>query len=96
MKRQLERMNQNKAAGPDSVSPRILKICAELLCGILQHLFNLSMSQEKVPVLWKTSCLVPVPKESHASAFSDYRPVALTFHIRKVLERLEWTHLNKQ
>ena len=43
----------------------------EHLCGpamwILQQLFNLSLSQEKVLVLWKTSCLDPGPKRSHPS-----------------------------
>nr|XP_054588718.1 uncharacterized protein LOC107374218 isoform X2 [Nothobranchius furzeri] len=96
VKRQLERLNRNKAAGPDGVSPRVLKACAEQLCGILQHLFNLSRAQEKVPVLWKTSCLVPVPKKTRQSVNNDYRPVALTSHIMKVLERILLVHLNKQ
>uniref|UniRef100_A0A8C6NVM8 Reverse transcriptase domain-containing protein n=1 Tax=Nothobranchius furzeri TaxID=105023 RepID=A0A8C6NVM8_NOTFU len=96
VKRQLERLNRNKAAGPDGVSPRVLKACAEQLCGILQHLFNLSLAQEKVPVLWKTSCLIPVPKKTRPSVNDDYRPVALTSHIMKVLERLLLVHLNKQ
>ena len=38
VKKHLERLNQNKAAGPDGVSPRLLKTCAQQLCGILQHL----------------------------------------------------------
>ena len=32
------------------------------------------------PVIWKTSCLVPVPKTPQPNGFSDYRPVALTSH----------------
>merc|ERR1712035_80127 len=64
VKKQLEKLNQNKAAGPDGVSPRVLKTCSKQLCPILQHLFNTSLSQKRVPVLWKTSCLVPVPKKS--------------------------------
>jgi len=35
---------------PDGVIPRILKTCAEQLCGILQHIVNLGPSQGKVPV----------------------------------------------
>jgi len=44
----------------------------------------LSLSQEKVP------------KNSPASALNYYRPVALTSHIMKVLERLLLAHVNKQ
>ena len=43
---------------------------------------------EKVPVLWKTSCLVLVPKLGQPVELNDYRPVALTSHIMKTLERL--------
>ena len=52
--------------------------------------------QEEVPVLWKTSCLVTVPKQSHPSALSDYRPAALTSHIMKVLKRLLLAYLSKR
>ena len=51
VKRQLERLHQNIAGGPDGVSPRVLKACVEQLYRILQHIFNLSLSQENVPVL---------------------------------------------
>ncbi|KAI3359074.1 hypothetical protein L3Q82_002565 [Scortum barcoo] len=66
VKRQLERLHQRKAAGPDGITPRILKTCASQLSPVLGHLYNLSLSQEKVPMLWKTSCLVPGPQEVEA------------------------------
>ena len=40
------------------------------------------------PVIWKTSCLLPVPKMPQPNGFSDYQPVALTSLIVKTLERL--------
>jgi len=83
VKIQLERLTQNKAAGPGGVSPRVLKACVEQLCGILQHPFNLSLSQEKVPMSWKASCLVPGPKVNLI-----YLPSVTTAHIIKVFERL--------
>ena len=93
VRRELERLNQRKEAGPDRISPRVLKACASQLCGVLQHLFNLSLQLQRVPVLWKTSCLVPVPKKGHPVALDDYRPIALTSHIMKVMERLVLAHL---
>ena len=44
-------------------------------------------------LLRKTSCLVPVPKKGRPAALEDYRPVALTSHIMKVMERLVLAHL---
>ncbi|XP_058509155.1 sodium- and chloride-dependent betaine transporter-like [Solea solea] len=86
--RQLKRLHAGKSAGPDGVSPRVLKACSLQLCGVLQHIFSLSLSLHRVPVLWKTSCIVPVPKIPRPSGSKDYRPVALTSHIMKTLERL--------
>ncbi|KAI4896520.1 hypothetical protein NFI96_029536, partial [Prochilodus magdalenae] len=63
--KELKKLKQGKAAGADGIQPKVLKLCAEQLCGILQHIFNLSCSQERVPVRWKPSCVVPVPKKKH-------------------------------
>ena len=60
------------------------------------YLFNLSLHLETIPVLWKTSCVVPVPKKTTPSGLNDYRPVALTSHVMKVLERLVLAHLRPQ
>ncbi|KAI3366225.1 hypothetical protein L3Q82_010061, partial [Scortum barcoo] len=43
--------------------------------------------------LWKTSCIVPVPKTPHPKELNSYRPVALTSHLMKTLERLVLAHL---
>ena len=48
----------------------------------------MSLQMEKIPVLWKTSCLIPVPKLGQLVELNDDRPVALTSHIMKTLERL--------
>ena len=47
-------------------------------------------------MLWKMSCLVPVPKKSTPSDLNDYRPVALTSYVMKVLERLVLANLRPQ
>lgn len=89
VRKELERLNQSKSAGPDGISPCVLKACARQLCGVLQHLFNLSLHLQRVPLLWKTSCLIPVPMNRHY----DYKPIALTSHLTKVMERLVLAHL---
>ncbi|MBN3318476.1 RTJK polymerase, partial [Atractosteus spatula] len=93
VKKELKRLHEGKATGPDNICPRVLRACADQLSGVLQRLFNLSLRLERVPVLWKTSCLVPVPKKGRPSVLNDYRPVALTSHIMKTLERLVLSHL---
>ncbi|TWW75382.1 putative RNA-directed DNA polymerase from transposon BS [Takifugu flavidus] len=84
-----------KATGPDGISSRLLKDCADQLCGVLLHIFNLNLSLERVPLLWKTSCVVPVPKTAHAREPNHFRPVALTSHLMKTMERIVLTHLQQ-
>ena len=86
--RQLNKLHAGKAAGPEIVSPWVFRACTEQLCGVLHHVFNMSLSLQRVPVIWKMSCLVAVPKMPQPSGLSDYQPEALTSHIMKTLERL--------
>ena len=45
------------------------------------------MTTRRVPVLWKTSCPISVPKKKHHREPGDFRPVALTSHM-KTFKRL--------
>ena len=62
-------------------------------CRIVEYIFIMSLNLGKVPLLWKSSCMVPVPNIPHPKDFNSYRPVALTSHLMKTLERLVLVHL---
>ncbi len=68
------------------VSPR--DCCADQLSEVALHVFNLSLRLERVPVLWKTYCVVPVPKIANPKEPSHFRPVVLTSHLMKTMERI--------
>ena len=93
VRNELRKMKVKKATGPDGISSRLLKSCADQLCRIVEYIFNMSLKLGKVPLLWKTSCVVPVPKIPHPKDFNNYRPVALTSHLMKTLEQLFLIHL---
>lgn len=86
--RELRRLRPRKAVGPDKVCPRMLKACFGELGEPLQHDFNLSLKLGKVPVLWKTSCIIMVPKKKHPREPGDFSPEAVTSHVMKTFERL--------
>jgi hypothetical protein len=50
---QLKILNVNKPAGPDGVSPRLLKDIAFSISKPLTNIFNMSLSIKQVPLLWK-------------------------------------------
>lgn len=51
-------------------------------------MFDLSLSLDTVPVLRKTSCVVPVPKIDHPSEPSHQGPVALTPCLMMTIKRI--------
>ena len=53
-------------------------MCSSQLCEILCAIFNLSFQCGDVPDIWKSSCIVPVPKNNKVGSMNDLRPVALT------------------
>lgn len=53
--------SQLEAAGLSDISAMVLRACVSLPSLILTHIYNLSEAGDKI-LLWKTSCLVPLPK----------------------------------
>ncbi|KAK0132601.1 RNA-directed DNA polymerase from mobile element jockey [Merluccius polli] len=88
VRRALSCVNTRKAAGPDGMSGRVLKTCANQLAPVFTTIFNLSLAKSVVPTCFKRSTIVPVPKNVSPACLNDYRPVALTSVVMKCFERL--------
>ncbi len=86
-------MNVRKAAGPDGITGRVLRSCADQLAGLFTSIFNESLATSVVPTSFKKSVIIPVPKNSKPSCLNDYRPVTLTSTVMKVFERLLKKHI---
>ncbi|KAG5266197.1 hypothetical protein AALO_G00250850 [Alosa alosa] len=93
VKRTLAAINTRKATGPDNIPGRALKDCAGELKDVFTDIFNTSLKQAIVPSCFKAATIIPVPKKTAPSCFSDYRPVALTPIIMKCFERLVMSHI---
>ncbi len=93
VRRELKRVNVRKALGPDGITGRVLRSCADQLAGLFTSIFNESLATSVVPTSFKKSVIIPVPKNSKLSCLNDYRPVALTSTVMKVFERLLKNHI---
>ncbi len=93
VRRELTRVNIRKAAGPDGITGRVLRSCADQLAGLFTSIFNESLATSVVPTPFKKSVIIPVPKNSKPSFLNDYRSVALTSTVIKVFERLLKNHI---
>ena len=85
---QLRKVKPSKAAGPDGLPAKLLHKCADSLAPAFHPLFQQSVDSGKLPRLWKSSTIVPVPKKPKAKEMNNFRPVALTPLPMKCLEKI--------
>ena len=86
-------IDTRKASGPDGIPATVLKNCAAELSPVLTRLYRLSYSTGQVPGAWKEANVQPVPKKGDRSDPANYRPIAVTSVLCKVMERIINTKL---
>ena len=95
----MKSLDKRKANGPDEISCWVLQECAEELSTPLHNIFINSLSQGKLPNIWKRANIVPLYKKGNRENPLNYRPVSLTSVICKIMEKLirkNWVeHLEK-
>ncbi len=59
VRRALKRVKVRKAAGPDGITGRVLRSCADQLAGLFTSIFNESLATSVVPTSFKKICHHP-------------------------------------
>ena len=70
----------------------MLKLCARAISPVLTRIFNISISGGTLPLCWKTANVVPVYKKGSRCDLKNYRPIALTSILIKMLESIVADH----
>ena len=63
------------------------KCFATEVAPIVAKIFNLSLKTSRVPQIWKSANLLPLPKESPLNSCNQLRPISLTDIIMRLFER---------
>ena len=84
----LRNLDVSKASGPDGIPAIVLRNCAPELSPVLTSLFRLSLHMGAVPKGWKLANIQPVPKKGSRADPANYRPIAVTSILCKVMERV--------
>lgn len=95
VKHKLLHLKCSKATGPDGISARVLRECADVLSKPLTSLFSLSLRKGIVPSEWKCANVVPIYKGDGKSDPNNYRPISLLSIISKVMESIVNDHIRK-
>ena len=86
----------SKAYGHDTLSIFHLKNLGTLATVHFTALYNDSLKSYRLPSIWKTSLVIPIPKpDNDSSQCTSYRPISLLCPAAKVLEALILPPINE-
>ena len=81
-----DQLKNHKACGPDSISARIIKECANQLQVPLTIMLR-SVAEGAFPSRWAEANVVPIHEKGFRKDKSNYRSITLTSLFDKLLER---------
>ena len=84
----INKITPNAAAGPDGFHAQLLKNCREQLALPLRLLWSKSLECGHVPQTLKYGTITPIHKGGSKGIAKNYRPVVLTSHLIKIIERV--------
>lgn len=89
----LNSIDPKKVPGPDGLDPFLLKVAAPVIAEPITHIFNMSISSNQVPAIWKQAYITPLFKAGNRYDMNDYRPISNLPVLSKILESLVATQL---
>jgi hypothetical protein len=84
----LTSLSSGAAPGPDGIPVAIIKGGGDLVVIALSDIFDLSLKSGEIPAGWKNAFISPIWKGGNKTEAANYRPIALTAHFVKLLERV--------
>ncbi len=65
-----------------------MRTAADFIAEPLCHIFNLTISENEIPSIWKSAYVLPLLKGGDPSVVNNYRPISKLCALSKVLEKL--------
>lgn len=79
---------EDGAGGPDQITPKLLRRVKEEIAKPLAHVTNISLTTGIFPQALKEANVIPIHKGGDAMELNNYRPIALTNLIAKIIEKI--------
>lgn len=92
----IQELIKKKSAGPDKITPTILKELPFKAMVKLTHLFNAAIRLRYVPAEWKVAEVITILKPGKPECqVTSYRPISLLNVVSKVFEKIISKRLNE-
>jgi hypothetical protein len=88
VQRVIKRLKIKTKGGPDGIPPIFLKKCARQLSSPLANLFSCSIDSSFLPLDWLRAYITPLFKKGSRHEPENYRPIALTATMCKLMESI--------
>ena len=87
----------HKACGPDEIKPVVLKHFSDTTLSFLREIYEGCMAAGHTPLIWRKSnvILIPKPNKPDYQKAGAYRPITLSNHLFKTLEKLVLWHITE-
>ena len=87
--------NKTTSVGIDGISNIMLKQLPSNMLDFLLKIFNKCWAESELPSVWKQAIIVPIHKLGKPPEdINSYRPIALTSHVGKLMEKIILNRLN--
>ena len=95
LENQIRQMKTRKAPGPDGICGEHLQHLGPIARARLLDLINRSWLRAEVPTAWRRARIIPILKSGKDPKLTgSYRPISLTSHLAKLVERVVGARLN--
>ena len=84
----IKEIPSHAAPGPDKLTALLLKECAEQIAEALVLIWRKSLDTGEIPNMLKLQTIIPLFKKGSKALAENYRPVSLTSHLIKLIERV--------
>nr|CAD2176174.1 unnamed protein product [Meloidogyne enterolobii] len=82
----IKKLPNRNGTSPDNINYKILKITLPSIAPFISEIFRISLDSGILPNIWKESLIIPLFKKGEKSNPENYRPIALTCAICRVME----------
>ena len=89
------KLKPKKAAGLDRIPQKLVKNSAVIITPFLNHIFNISLPEEKFPGDWKKARVSPIFKSGSRDEYDNYRPISILSPISKIFEKTVFDQLSQ-